>query len=96
MVFLHGLLVDGELWRKVTPLLQGDGALHRPDLPLGSHRIAMNADADLTPAGVARLVGRPPRARSTSTTSRSSATTPAARSASSSRSTTASGSAGSC
>jgi pimeloyl-ACP methyl ester carboxylesterase len=23
VVFLHGLLVDGEVWRKVTPLLHG-------------------------------------------------------------------------
>jgi pimeloyl-ACP methyl ester carboxylesterase len=57
VVFLHGLLVDGELWRKVTPLLQGDARCIVPDLPLGSHRIAMNADADVTPAGVARMVG---------------------------------------
>ena len=55
-VFLHGLLVDGEVWRKLTPLLQGDARCIVPDLPLGSHRIAMNADADLSPAGVARLV----------------------------------------
>jgi pimeloyl-ACP methyl ester carboxylesterase len=57
VVFVHGLLVDGELWRKVTPLLQGDARCIAPDLPLGSHRIAMNADADITPAGVAWLVG---------------------------------------
>ena len=57
VVFVHGLLVDGELWRKVTPLLQGDARCIAPDLPLGSHRIAMNADAEMTPAGVARLVG---------------------------------------
>jgi pimeloyl-ACP methyl ester carboxylesterase len=57
VVFLHGLLVDGELWRKVTPLLQGTARGIVPDLPLGSHRVAMNADADLSPAGVARLVG---------------------------------------
>ncbi len=57
VVFVHGLLVDGELWRKVTPLLQGEARCIVPDLPLGSHRIALNADADLTPAGVARLVG---------------------------------------
>ncbi len=56
VVFLHGLLVDGEVWRKLTPLLQGDARCIVPDLPLGSHRIAMNADADLAPAGVARLV----------------------------------------
>jgi len=57
VVFLHGLLVDGEVWRKVTPLLQGTARRMVPDLPLGSHRIALNADADLSPAGVARLVG---------------------------------------
>jgi pimeloyl-ACP methyl ester carboxylesterase len=57
VVFLHGLLVDGEVWRKVTPLLQGAARSIVPDLPLGSHRLAMEADADLSPAGIARLVG---------------------------------------
>jgi pimeloyl-ACP methyl ester carboxylesterase len=57
VVFLHGLLVDGEVWRKVTPLLQGEARSIVPDLPLGSHRLAMNADANLSPASVARLVG---------------------------------------
>ena len=57
VVFVHGLLVDGELWRKVTPLLEGDARCIAPDLPLGSHRSAMNADADLSPATVAKLVG---------------------------------------
>jgi pimeloyl-ACP methyl ester carboxylesterase len=57
VVFVHGLLVDGALWRKVTPLLEGDARCIAPDLPLGSHRSAMNADAELSPASVARLVG---------------------------------------
>jgi pimeloyl-ACP methyl ester carboxylesterase len=57
VVFVHGLLVDGTLWRKVTPLLEGEARCIVPNLPLGSHRTAMNADADMTPAGVARLVG---------------------------------------
>jgi pimeloyl-ACP methyl ester carboxylesterase len=57
VVFIHGLLVDGALWRKVTPLLDGSARSIAPDLPLGSHRTAMNADADITPHGVARLVG---------------------------------------
>jgi pimeloyl-ACP methyl ester carboxylesterase len=57
VVFLHGLLVDGEVWRKVTPLLDGEHRSIVPDLPLGSHRIALNPDADITPAGVAQLVG---------------------------------------
>lgn len=57
VVFLHGLLVDGTVWRKVTPLLEGELRCIAPDLPLGSHRIAMRPDADVTPAGVAQLVG---------------------------------------
>jgi pimeloyl-ACP methyl ester carboxylesterase len=57
VVFLHGLLVDGTVWRKVTPLLDGAARSIAPDLPLGSHRTPMNADADITPHGVARLVG---------------------------------------
>ena len=57
VVFVHGLLVDGALWRKVTPLLDADVRCVVPDLPLGSHRTAMNPRADMTPAGVARLVG---------------------------------------
>jgi pimeloyl-ACP methyl ester carboxylesterase len=57
VVFVHGLLVDGALWRKVTPLLDGAARSIVPDLPLGSHRTPMNADADLSPHGVARLVG---------------------------------------
>jgi pimeloyl-ACP methyl ester carboxylesterase len=57
VVFLHGLLVDGAVWRKVVALLDGEVRCVVPDLPLGSHRIAMNADADLTPHGVAALVG---------------------------------------
>jgi pimeloyl-ACP methyl ester carboxylesterase len=57
VVFVHGLLVDGALWRRVTPLLDGAARCIVPDLPLGSHRRAMNEDADITPHGVARLVG---------------------------------------
>jgi pimeloyl-ACP methyl ester carboxylesterase len=56
VVFVHGLLVDGRLWRKVTPLLEGRMRCIVPDLPLGSHSTPMNDDADLTPRGVARLI----------------------------------------
>jgi len=56
LVFVHGLLVDGTLWRKVTPLLEGEFRCVVPDLPLGSHRVPMNPDADLSPPGVARIV----------------------------------------
>jgi pimeloyl-ACP methyl ester carboxylesterase len=56
IVFVHGLLVDGRLWRKVTPLLEDSFRCIVPDLPLGSHRTPMNPDADLSPPGLARLI----------------------------------------
>jgi pimeloyl-ACP methyl ester carboxylesterase len=56
IVFVHGLLVDGRLWRKVTPLLEGRFRCIVPDLPLGSHPEPMNPDADLSPPGLARIV----------------------------------------
>jgi pimeloyl-ACP methyl ester carboxylesterase len=56
IVFVHGLLVDGRLWRKVTPLLEGDFRCIVPDLPLGSHLTPMKSEADLSPPGLARIV----------------------------------------
>ncbi|HEX8646975.1 MAG TPA: alpha/beta hydrolase [Thermoleophilaceae bacterium] len=55
IVFLHGLLVNSKLWRKVTPSL-GDYRCIVPDLPLGSHTIPISANADVTPPGLARLI----------------------------------------
>ncbi|HZS05575.1 MAG TPA: alpha/beta hydrolase [Blastocatellia bacterium] len=56
IVFAHGLLVNGELWRKVVPLLAGRYRCIVPDWPLGSHEEPMNADADLSPPGLAKLI----------------------------------------
>jgi pimeloyl-ACP methyl ester carboxylesterase len=56
IVFVHGLLVDGALWRQVTPTLEREFRCLVPDLPLGSHAVPMHADADLSPPGVAALV----------------------------------------
>jgi pimeloyl-ACP methyl ester carboxylesterase len=58
LVFLHGFAVDSRLWQGVAGHLDGGGAGRciLPDLPFGSHRIAMNPDADLSPRGVAALV----------------------------------------
>lgn len=56
LVFLHGLLVDGRLWRKVTPHLVADARCVVPDLPLGAHTTPAAPGADLTPHGMARLV----------------------------------------
>ena len=37
IVFVHGALVNADLWRKVVPELAKDFRCIAPDLPLGSH-----------------------------------------------------------
>jgi pimeloyl-ACP methyl ester carboxylesterase len=56
MVLVHGLLTNGELWRDVAPVLASDFHVIVPDWPLGSHPIALHADADLSPLGIAAIV----------------------------------------
>jgi pimeloyl-ACP methyl ester carboxylesterase len=56
IVFIHGLLVNGDLWRKVVPELSKDYRCIVPDLPLGSHTKAMSESADLSVYGLARLI----------------------------------------
>jgi len=55
IVFVHGLLVNANLWRKVVARLSGDFRCVTLDLPLGSHAEPSGA-ADLTPPGLAGLV----------------------------------------
>ncbi|TML01647.1 MAG: alpha/beta hydrolase [Actinobacteria bacterium] len=55
VLFVHGLLVDGSLWRKVVPGLDGFRCVV-PTLPLGSHREPMRDRRALTPVGVADLI----------------------------------------
>ena len=56
IVFVHGILVNGTLWREVIPPLAGRFRCIALDLPLGGHRVPLNPDADLSPAGVAKIV----------------------------------------
>jgi pimeloyl-ACP methyl ester carboxylesterase len=57
VVFVHGLIVNGELWSGVADALAEQGVRsYAPDLPLGSHSIALGEAADLSPRGVARLI----------------------------------------
>lgn len=56
LVLMHGLLMNGSLWRKVVPQLAGDHRCITPTLPLGGHRIPMRRDADLSLTGLAALV----------------------------------------
>jgi pimeloyl-ACP methyl ester carboxylesterase len=58
LVFVHGLLVNGDLWRKVVPLLADRFRCITPDWPLGSHATPLAPDADLTPSGLARIIVR--------------------------------------
>jgi len=57
IVLVHGVLVNGRLWRKVVPPLVAAGfRCIVPDWPLGSHGEPMRVDADLSPPALARLV----------------------------------------
>ncbi len=55
IVFVHGALVNANLWRKVVSLLAPDFRCITLDLPLGSHELPM-PNADLSPTGLADLI----------------------------------------
>ncbi|WP_394362341.1 alpha/beta fold hydrolase [Amycolatopsis sp. SB7-3] len=58
VVFVHGLLTNGLLWRKVAPAVADAGfRCLTPDWPLGSHEIPV-PHAELSPPGVAALIAR--------------------------------------
>jgi pimeloyl-ACP methyl ester carboxylesterase len=56
IVFVHGLFVNANLWRKVIPRLAPDFHCVALDLPFGSHELPMNPDADLSERGVVNLI----------------------------------------
>jgi pimeloyl-ACP methyl ester carboxylesterase len=57
VVFVHGVLVDARLWGPVAERLAAAGIRsYAPTLPLGAHQWPMNANADLTPQGIAKLI----------------------------------------
>jgi pimeloyl-ACP methyl ester carboxylesterase len=55
IVFVHGALVNANLWRKVVARLSPDFRCVCLELPLGSHELGM-PDADLSPTGLADLI----------------------------------------
>jgi pimeloyl-ACP methyl ester carboxylesterase len=55
IVFVHGALVNANLWRKVVPRLQGYTRVAL-DLPLGSHLDPMPKSADMAPPALADLI----------------------------------------
>lgn len=56
IVLLHGLAMDGRLWRGVLPGLREEYRCVLPTLPLGAHRQPMHPDADLSLTGHTRIV----------------------------------------
>jgi len=56
IVFVHGLLVNANLWRKVVAKLSPDFHCVTLDLPLGSHTLPMPDGTDLTPPALAELI----------------------------------------
>jgi pimeloyl-ACP methyl ester carboxylesterase len=56
IVFVHGFLVNGDLWRNVVPELSKDFRCITPDWPLGSHELPMKPDADLSAPALAGLI----------------------------------------
>lgn len=55
IVLLHGLAMDGSVWRHVVRELRADHRCVVPTLPVGGHRRPMRADADLSLRGIASL-----------------------------------------
>src|SRR5215210_1191212 len=56
IVFVHGYLVNGRLWEGTAGQLATDFRCISPDWPMGSHSVALDPDADLSPPGVARII----------------------------------------
>jgi pimeloyl-ACP methyl ester carboxylesterase len=56
VVFLHGYLMGAGLWDPVVRLLEGEFRCLVPDLPFGAHPVPLRPTADLTAAGLGRLV----------------------------------------
>ena len=57
LVFVHGLIMDGSLWRHVVGRLAPEYRCVLPTLPLGAHRRPMRPDADLSMGGIANILG---------------------------------------
>lgn len=57
LLFVHGLLMSGTVWRKILDDLGRDFRCVCPTLPLGGHRLPMNPDADLSLTGMAKVLG---------------------------------------
>jgi pimeloyl-ACP methyl ester carboxylesterase len=55
IVFVHGVGVNGDLWRQVVPRLATSHRCITPDLPWGSHSIPLDPEVDLSLPGMAQI-----------------------------------------
>ncbi len=56
LVFLHGLVMNGSVWRHIVAGLRQDFRCVVPLLPVGAHRIAIAPDRTLSPSSVADMI----------------------------------------
>lgn len=58
IVFVHGIVANGDVWRDVVAELEDRFRCITPDWPLGGHRLPMRSGTDFSLFGLARLVDR--------------------------------------
>jgi pimeloyl-ACP methyl ester carboxylesterase len=58
LLFVHGVLVNSDLWRNVVPLLSDRFDCVVLDLPLGSHSLPMDPGAALSPDDLAAILAQ--------------------------------------
>jgi pimeloyl-ACP methyl ester carboxylesterase len=56
IVFVHGIIANGDLWRGVVPGLADRFRCVTPDWPLGGHELPLRPGVDLSLVGLARMV----------------------------------------
>src|SRR5207302_10219344 len=56
IVFVHGVGVNGDLWRWVVPELADRHRCIAPDLPLGAHAQPLREDAEMSLPELARIL----------------------------------------
>jgi pimeloyl-ACP methyl ester carboxylesterase len=56
VLFVHGAMVNANVWRKVVPALASDFRCLALDLPFGGHLVPMPPDADFSPPGLANRI----------------------------------------
>jgi pimeloyl-ACP methyl ester carboxylesterase len=57
IVLLHGLAMDGTVWRHVVADLSAEYRCVVPTMPLGGHRLPVKPQFELSPGSVAMLIG---------------------------------------